>query len=159
MSFFFPSRTEAENTSSVIAAEARLAPGAAETELLTLRRRHPGLTIQLLTLEEIPGNRTISMIGRQTLRAAKTGALLAARPEVDLLLRLAGTTQIAVAIEKVGYKAKGKLLLVAAGPAGSVARLRKELVGDASYKVIEGEEIENDGLAMVERAALLGTRS
>ncbi len=159
MSFFFPSRTEAENASSVIAAEARLAPGAAETELLVLRRRHPGLIIQLLTLEEIPGNRTISMIGLQTLRAAKTGALLAAKPEVDLLLRLAGTTQIAVAIEKVGYKAKGKLLLVAAGTAGSVARLRKELVDNASYKVMEGEEIGNDGLAMVERAALLGTRS
>ena len=52
----------------------------------------------------------------------KTGALLAAKPEVDLLLRLAGTTQIALAIEEAGYRARGPMILVAAGPAHGVSR-------------------------------------
>jgi tRNA threonylcarbamoyladenosine modification (KEOPS) complex Cgi121 subunit len=147
----------AECLETVIAA--RASPEAAEAGLLALRGRHPSLIIQLVTLKSLPGNRTVAMIGQQTLRAAKTGALLAAKPEVDLLLRLAGTTQIAVAIEEAGYRAKGEKLLVAAGPAREVESLEEELTGDPSYEVLRGEEIGPEGLAMVERAAVLGTRS
>jgi tRNA threonylcarbamoyladenosine modification (KEOPS) complex Cgi121 subunit len=132
---------------------------ATDAELLSLRSRHPALIIQLVTLKELPGNRTVAMIGQQTLRAAKTGALLAAKPEVDLLLRLAGTTQITVAIREAGYGARGEKLLVAAGPADDVEVLERELALDRRYQVLRGEEIDADGLAMVERAALLGTRS
>jgi tRNA threonylcarbamoyladenosine modification (KEOPS) complex Cgi121 subunit len=138
---------------------ARASAAAAEASLLSLRGRHPGLIIQLVTLKSLPGNRTVAMIGQQTLRAAKTGALLAARPEVDLLLRLAGTTQIAVAIKEAGYRAKGEKLLVAAGPAAELESLEEELAGDPGYEVLKGEEIGAEGLAMVERAAVLGTRS
>jgi tRNA threonylcarbamoyladenosine modification (KEOPS) complex Cgi121 subunit len=143
----------------VLAAKARVGTGDAEGVLLSLRKRHPDLIIQLVRLKKVPESRTIAMIGQQTLRAAETGALLAAKPEVDLLLRLAGTTQIAVAIEESGYRAKGEMLLVAAGPARRLSGLRKELVGDPSYQVLEGETVSPAGLAVVERAALLGTRS
>ena len=143
---------------SVLAA--RAGPGkATEVELLSLRGRHPALIIQLVTLKRLPGNRTVAMIGQQTLRAARTGALLAARPEVDLLLRLAGTTQIAVAIREAGYRAKGEKLLVAAGPTEEVQSLGEELAGQGGYEVLKGGGIDADGLAMVERAAVLGTRS
>jgi tRNA threonylcarbamoyladenosine modification (KEOPS) complex Cgi121 subunit len=148
----------AECLESVIAARAAPA-GATEVELLSLRGRHPCLIIQLVTLKEVPGNRTVAMIGQQTLRAARTDALLAAKPEVDLLLRLAGTTQIAVAIREAGYRARGEKLLVAAGPSEEVESLREELAEKGGYQVLKGEEIDADGLAMVERAAVLGTRS
>ncbi|MDA4114832.1 MAG: KEOPS complex subunit Cgi121 [Thaumarchaeota archaeon] len=138
---------------------ARVSPEAAEARLLSLRGRHPDLIIQLVTLKRLPGNRTVAMIGQQTLRAAKTGALLAAKPEVDLLLRLAGTTQIAVAIKEAGYQARGEKLLVAAGPALAVESLEAELAGDSGCEVLRGEEIGPEGLEMVERAAVLGTRS
>ncbi len=106
--------------------------------LLSLRKRHPGLIVQLVSLKKVPESRTITMIGQQTLRAAETGALLAAKPEVDLLLRLAGTTQIALAIEESGYRAKGEMLLVAAGPPRRLSGLRKELVGDPIYSCARG---------------------
>ena len=148
----------AECLESVIAVRAGSAE-ATEDRLSSLRGRHPGLFIQLVTLKRLPGNRTVAMIGQQTLRAARTGALLAAKPEVDLLLRLAGTTQIAVAIKEAGYRAKGEKLLVAAGPSEEVESLEEELAGQNGYEVLKGEEIDADGLAMVERAAVLGTRS
>ncbi len=144
---------------SVVAARAKLSAGLADSELLAMRRRHPTLIVQLVTLKEIPGSQTINMIGQQTLRAMKTGALLAAKPEVDLLLRLAGTTQIALAIEEAGYRARGAMLLVAAGSARGVSGLRKELVGNPTYEIVERGGMDEKGLAMVERAALLGTRS
>jgi tRNA threonylcarbamoyladenosine modification (KEOPS) complex Cgi121 subunit len=143
----------------VLAAKARLESAEAEPVLLSLRKRHPDLIIQLVRLKEVPESRIIAMIGQQTLRAAETGALLAAKPEVDLLLRLAGTTQIAMAIKESGYRATGEMLLVAAGPARRLSSLRKKLVADPSYKVLEGDTVSAPGLAMVERAALLGTRS
>ncbi len=58
----------------------------------------------------------LEMLAAQTLRACETKNLLARKPEVDFLLRLAGTTQIARAIGEVGSK-KGKgFILVIASP-------------------------------------------
>jgi tRNA threonylcarbamoyladenosine modification (KEOPS) complex Cgi121 subunit len=145
--------------SNVVSAKARLRPGEADAALTSLRKRHPGLIIQLVTLEKLPTSRAVAMIGQQTLRAAKTGALLAMRPEVDLLLRLAGTTQIEVAIRKAGYRARGNRLLVATGPAAKVQALSEELARDRRYKILEDEELDDAALALVEKAALLGTRS
>jgi tRNA threonylcarbamoyladenosine modification (KEOPS) complex Cgi121 subunit len=150
---------EAEKTDSVLAARVRLVSREGDAELLMLRKRNPGLCIQLLTMARIPAKQAITMVGQQTLRAAKTDALLATKPEVDLLLRMSGTTQIAVAIQRSGYRAKGKKLLVAVGPRSGVERLRKELSGDPSYDVLEDGEMGAEDLAFVERAALLGTRS
>ena len=152
----------------VLAATLDAPRGEAASELKRLRSLHPRLAIQLVSLTEVPGNRTVEMIGQQTMRASSSGALLASRPEVDLLLRLAGTTQISEAIERSGYGAEGKeeeegegrkLLLVAVGSPRAVGGLRRALAADPRYVLLEGEEIDARGLAMVERAALLGTRS
>jgi tRNA threonylcarbamoyladenosine modification (KEOPS) complex Cgi121 subunit len=56
----------------------------------------------------------IEMIAAQTLTAKSVGALLAKKPEIDFLLRLAGTTQIARAIKEVGTREKERSLLVMA---------------------------------------------
>ena len=149
---------EAEKTDTTLAARVHLVSREGEVELLTLRKRHPGLYIQLLTMARIPARQAIAMVGQQSLRAAKTGALLATKPEVDLLLRMSGTTQIAVAIQRSGYRARGKKVLVAVGPRGGLERLRKQLSGDPGYDILEEGEMGAEDLAFVEKAALLGTR-
>ncbi len=77
----------------VISARASVPAGTAGDVLLGLRKRHPRLIIQMVAMNRLPAEQAVAMIGEQTLRAARTGALLAEKPEVDLLLRLAGTTQ------------------------------------------------------------------
>lgn len=99
------------------------------------------------------------MIAMQTLRARQTGALLAERPEVDLLLRLAGTNQITEALKTHGYKGPGTKLLVAAGPRDQVDTLRKELSDDDACRVREEDEPSEEDFYAVESAALLGTRT
>ena len=143
----------------VLAAAAKGPRGSADKALLSLRKRHPRLVVQLVALKELPSSKAVMMIGEQTLRATKTGALLATKAEVDLLLRLAGTTQISVAIEKAGYRSHGKMMLVAAGASTDVAVLRAELAADGAYTILEEDELTDAGRSMVEEAALLGTRS
>ncbi|MDG7007356.1 MAG: hypothetical protein JRN06_03815 [Nitrososphaerota archaeon] len=93
----------------------------------------------------------VEMLAAQTLRAAESGTLLANSPEMDFLLRLAGTTQITRAIREKG-SAKGKpFLLVVAG------RTIPE-----SGPVL-GQELPRHGLSKgelqrVEKAALLSAR-
>ncbi|MDA4136211.1 MAG: KEOPS complex subunit Cgi121 [Thaumarchaeota archaeon] len=144
---------------TAVAAAAELAPGEAERELLRLRSAHPRLTIQLVVMNRLPGAGAVMMIAAQTLRAKETGALLAAKPEVDLLLRLAGTSQITEALQKHGYGAQGAKMLVAAGSNKGVERLRRELSGSKSYRVLEPERVDEEDLDMVEVAALLGTKT
>ncbi len=143
---------------AVISAEADLDASEAEKELLRLRSSYPELIIQVVKMKRPLGPRAVRMIAMQTLRARKSGALLAERPEVDLLLRLAGTDQITMALKTHGYKAAGTKLLAAAGPQGAVDRLRKQLSGNGRYTVREEDEADEEGLAAVETAALLGTR-
>lgn len=143
---------------AVISAEADLDASEAEKELLRLRSSYPELIIQVVKMKRPLGARAVRMIAMQTLRARKSGALLADRPEVDLLLRLAGTDQITMALKTHGYKAAGTKLLAAAGPQGEVDRLRKQLSGNGRYTVREEDEADEEGLAAVETAALLGTR-
>lgn len=143
---------------AVISAEADLDASEAEKELLRLRSSYPELIIQVVKMKRPLGARTVRMIAMQTLRARKSGALLAERPEVDLLLRLAGTDQITMALKTHGYKAAGTKLLAAAGPQGEVDRLRTQLSGNGRYTVREEDEADEEGLAAVETAALLGTR-
>jgi tRNA threonylcarbamoyladenosine modification (KEOPS) complex Cgi121 subunit len=147
----------------VLCAEVRLPdPASADKELRNLREENPGLVIQLLAMKKRPNTRAVEMVAAQTLRARETGAMIAAKPEVDLLLRLAGTAQISQAIEKSGYKAEGRRFLVAAGLDEGIDRLEKSLSGGARadrYSLLPEDELDADGAAMVERAALLGTRN
>ena len=147
----------------VLCAEVRLPHSATATaELRRLREENPRLVIQLLSLKRRPNTRAVEMIGAQTLRAKATDAMIAEKPEVDLLLRLAGTAQISEAIEKAGYKAAGRRFLVAAGPDAGVARLEKSLNSGSLaglYRLLPEDKLDAGGARLVERAALLGTRN
>jgi tRNA threonylcarbamoyladenosine modification (KEOPS) complex Cgi121 subunit len=153
------SRTEDDLVGTAVAARAELAEGEAQGELLRLRSAHPRLTIQLVVMERLPGAGALLMIAAQTLRAKETGSLLADKPEVDLLLRLAGTSQITEALQKHGYGARGAKMLVAVGSNKDVERLRRELSGSKSYRLLEPEKVDEEDLDMVEVAALLGTKT
>jgi tRNA threonylcarbamoyladenosine modification (KEOPS) complex Cgi121 subunit len=141
-----------------LSAEAKLAPEEAERELLRLRSSHTGLVIQLVSMKRLPSAEAVLMIAAQTLRALDTDSLLAAKPEVDLLLRLAGTSQITVALKKNGYRSGGTMMLVAAGPEKELGRLEREISKVGPYRLREAGEMDEESRDMVEIAALLGTR-
>jgi len=143
-----------------LSAEAGVDPETAEKDLHKLRHAHPKLVIQMVSMKKPPGEWAVRMMAAQTLRAMKTGALLASKAELDLLLRVAGTRQITDALKNCGYKADGNKLLIAAGSPADVMRLRKTLSAMRRYKVREGEALpDEDGMRRVEAAALLGTRT
>jgi tRNA threonylcarbamoyladenosine modification (KEOPS) complex Cgi121 subunit len=145
---------------SSLSAEVDLEAKAAEKELLGLRVAHPDLVIQLVSMKRPLSERAVRMIAAQTLRAREKGSLLAAKPEVDLLLRLAGTNQITLALKAIGYKAQGRKLLVAAGAGDHLEALRKGLERNPIYSIRKAsEERDDDDLSAVEAAALLGARA
>jgi tRNA threonylcarbamoyladenosine modification (KEOPS) complex Cgi121 subunit len=83
------------------------------------------------------------------LLAEASGALLAKKPEVDLLLRLAATTQISTAISQLGSKVGDPFLAVVAS--------RRKI---ASPEYLAPFELKRNDLSKkeqdrVERAALL----
>ena len=90
----------------------------------------------------------VEMLAAQTLRARASGSLLAKSPEMDLLLRLAGTTQISKAIAEAGSVAGKPFLLILAGEGGRApgAVLGKEL----PHGPLTEQELQR-----IERAALL----
>jgi tRNA threonylcarbamoyladenosine modification (KEOPS) complex Cgi121 subunit len=133
-------------------------PGSAEDFLARLRRAHPGLLIQLVCARENPSPAAIEMVAAQTIHAKKAGSMLANSPDIDLLLRLAGTSQIGEAFREVGYKRAGPKVLVAAGPGGAVARLQGSLRQDKRLRALKREALTDEDLAVVERAALVAAR-
>ena len=128
-----------------------------ELFLKRLRAQFPKLSIQLLSLRHLPNARRIEMIAKQMIRSKKRGSLLAARPELDLLLRLAGTTQISEAIGKIGYKCSGRKILVAVGTPRDLLKLEKLAEEDReTYKRSRGTELSSADFEAIEEAALLG---
>ncbi len=92
------------------------------------------------------------MLAAQTFQAESSGSLLAKRPEIDFLLRVAGTTQISEAIKRRGA-VKGKpFLLVIAGRRRTRAGKGLESVELPRTGLTRGE------LARIEQAALLNAR-
>ena len=94
----------------------------------------------------------VEMIAAQTLCARGTQNLLAKKPEVDLLLRLAGTTQISRAIEQMGAKKGKPFLLVIAGPDAGLVNLSVEEFGGSA---LDKRELSSYELDKIEQAALL----
>ena len=115
----------------------------------------PGSIVQTVSADAASNGFLVEMIAAQTLRAKGTPSQLAKRPEVDLLLRLAGTTQISRAIEQIGARKGRPFLLVIAGPSRRIANLGAEALGGSELgrrKLSPGE------LDRVEKAALLNTQ-
>jgi tRNA threonylcarbamoyladenosine modification (KEOPS) complex Cgi121 subunit len=121
----------------------------------TVRARYPGSIVQTVRADAATNGFFIEMIAAQTLQANGTPCLLAKKPEVDLLLRLAGTTQISGAIEQVGARKEEPFLVVIAG---SRRRPGKFEVSRLGGKELEKRELTTDELDRIERAALLNVR-
>ena len=114
--------------------------------------RLPGSIVQVVRADAATNGFFVEMIAAQTLRANGTQSLLAKKPEVDLLLRLAGTNQISRAIEQMGAKKGKPFLLVIAGHGRGLAGLSAEELGGSE---LEKRELSSDELDRIEQAALL----
>ena len=118
-----------------------------------LRRRaaaaNRGSVVQTVAGGSATNDFFVVLLAAQTLRAEATGSMLARRPEVDLLLRLAGTTQISRAIREKGATDGKPILLVVAG------RRRQRGVRGLAELELPRRRLSKGDLERVERAALL----
>lgn len=94
----------------------------------------------------------VEMLAAQTLRAESTGSLLARRPEIDFLLRLAGTTQISRAITEQGAVDGEPFIVVIAGGE------RRGGTRGAVGKELPRRRLSDMELQRVEAAALLSAQ-
>ncbi len=102
----------------------------------------------------VASNETVvEMLAAQTVQAARSGGLLARKTEVDLLLRLGGTTQISQAIQQAGAKSGRPFLLVVAGEEEELQALESGRF--ALGKRLPKGELSRVELLRVEKAALL----
>jgi tRNA threonylcarbamoyladenosine modification (KEOPS) complex Cgi121 subunit len=114
--------------------------------------RIPEAIVQAVRADAAANGFFVEMIAAQTLRAKGTQNLLAKKPEVDLLLRLAGTAQISRAIKQIGAKKGRSFLLVIAGPERGLASLSMKELGGSE---LEKHDLSSDELDRIEQAALL----
>lgn len=114
--------------------------------------RVPGSIVQVVRADAATNGFFVEMIAAQTLSANGTQNLLAKKPEVDLLLRLAGTTQISRAIEQMGAKKGKPFLLVIAGSGRGLTSLSVKELGGSE---LEKQDLSSDELDRIEQAALL----
>ena len=116
---------------------------------LELSEVNRGAMVQTFSSEETTNAFFIRMLAAQTLRAESTGSLLAKKPEMDFLLRLAGTSQISEAISKVGSRQGEPFVLV-------LASLRPLKGGSvASGRRLPAQPLSESELRRVEQGALL----
>jgi tRNA threonylcarbamoyladenosine modification (KEOPS) complex Cgi121 subunit len=136
-------------------------PDDVEGLLSNLRKESPKAIIQVFSASRAPNVLAVEMIAAQTLSAAKSGSTLAEKPELDLLLRLAGTRQIGEAFQRVGYKSNGKRLYMVAAAEGAGAalkRVRTRASRDRRFAPVARKAPGKGDLEFVERAALLAAR-
>jgi tRNA threonylcarbamoyladenosine modification (KEOPS) complex Cgi121 subunit len=120
---------------------------------LKLSLANPGSLVQSARGRSAVNEFFVEMLAAQTIRAEDSGGLLAKKPEIDLLLRLAGTNQISTAIKEKGARNGEAFLLICAGR--SAPKSPKGL----QAKELPRRELSRTELARVEKAALLGIRN
>ena len=137
-----------------IFAEAYLCGKEASSEALKLRlsASNPGSMVQVVGGNAARNEAFVEMLSAQTLQAESAGSMLAKKPEIDFLLRLAGTTQISKAIRDQGAEAGSQFLLVVAG--------RTPPKGTGGLKSLElpRRELSAAELGRIEKAALLNAK-
>jgi tRNA threonylcarbamoyladenosine modification (KEOPS) complex Cgi121 subunit len=141
--------------------EIRVRPEEVEGILSKMRKQNPKVIIQVFSASSAPNPSAVALVAAQTLTAARSGSTLAERPELDLLLRLAGTRQIGEAFQRAGYRSNRKrLFLVAAleGNGAALSRMSKSLAGDKRFAGVPPKRLAKDDFEQVERAALLAAR-
>ncbi len=143
----------------VLSLRLSLRSSVAESFLSSVRRRFPKLTVQLVAFEKVPNGRMLELLGQQTTMAFATRSLLAGKPEVDLLLRIAGTTQIEAALKEFGYRRAGKKVLVAIGEGRQLEKLERHCIEHMpGAKPLKKSRLSTRDLDKVELGALLNTR-
>ncbi|MDG6985210.1 MAG: hypothetical protein JRM73_00495 [Nitrososphaerota archaeon] len=125
------------------------AGGSADEVKRKLASVNPGTMVQAMRAGPAVNAALVEMLAAQTFRAESSGAMLAKKPEIDFLLRFAGTSQIAKAIREQGAVPGKPFFAVTAG--------RKEIVTPAEYRSAElpRKKLSRSDLTRVERAALL----
>lgn len=129
--------------------------------LANVRKQSPKVIVQVIGASRAPNLRAVEMIAAQTLMAARSGSTLAEKPELDLLLRLAGTRQIGEAFRRVGYKSEGKrffMVVASEGDGTQLTRMGKRLAADKRFTALAKKQLAEADLEQVERAALLAAR-
>lgn len=140
----------------------KVRPGKAEDVLKEARRSAPRALVQIFSSKSAPNPAAIELIAAQTLRAVDGGEALAEKPEVDLLLRLAATRQIGEAIERSGYKARGRALymvVAAIGRQPDTTALVEGLGKDPRFARLAPRKLTPGEMDSVERAAILAAGS
>ena len=113
----------------------------------------PGLLVQAVDSAALSNEKVAEILGEQTLEACRLGSALAKKREVDLLMRLGGTTQISRAIREVGAKRGSGFVLVVIGEEADILALEsKEAAG---WTRLPRSELSRDDLRRIERGALL----
>ena len=113
---------------------------------------NPGSLIQFTSVGGVDNELLVEMLAAQTFRAQSGGDLLAKRPEVDLLLRLAGTTQISKAIRSHGATTGKRYLAIVAS--------RAKLSTPSGFRGAElpRKRLTERDLLRIEKAALLNAQ-
>lgn len=113
---------------------------------------NPGSMVQTARAGAAVNETYAEMIAAQTFHAAAAGSLLANRPEIDFLLRMAGTTQISKAISTLGSRKGERYLLVVASQAEIRSEPRREMLE------LPRRDLSKAELGKIERAALLSAK-
>jgi tRNA threonylcarbamoyladenosine modification (KEOPS) complex Cgi121 subunit len=116
-----------------------------------IRNAHPRLIVQRFSKRAVSNEFFVEMVATQTLRAAVIGNLIAKKPEIDLLLRIAGTTQISAAIGKAGAKKGETFVVVVAGEKGQISSLKAR----PGWTRLPRRPLSQEELVRIEKAALL----
>jgi tRNA threonylcarbamoyladenosine modification (KEOPS) complex Cgi121 subunit len=120
-----------------------------------LNRSFPSLLFQLVDSKSSTNESFFRLIAKQTLTAIEGGSLLARKPEIDLILRLARTTQISEAVDRIGYKEGNGRILIAAGRIGEVRRFLA--AGKVRGKRLTSSALNKREWGWVEEAAILAS--
>ena len=95
--------------------------------LLSIRTKFPDLLIQAVSSNFILNKEHAKKIISLSILAKKHSMLLSKKLEVDILLRLAGTTQITDAIKNIGIRKNQNFLLIAIGKKLFLNRLHQSI--------------------------------
>ncbi len=149
----FSSRSPTAGESTKVHAKAFICGGELKPEEAKrkLQAANRGFVVQATMVEAATNEFYVEMIAAQTLQAESLGSMLAKKPEIDLLLRIAGTTQIARAIREMGAREGGAFLITVAGRSS----VRK--AAGLPMKELPRRTLTRAELNRIEKAALLGT--
>jgi tRNA threonylcarbamoyladenosine modification (KEOPS) complex Cgi121 subunit len=128
-------------------------PGNVDADALRkqLGANNPGLIVQVAKHGAASNEFCIEMIAAQTGRAAANQNLLARKEEIDLLLRLAGTTQISVAIGRLAPKKGEPFLLIMSGKKERLDRVKPP----RGWTRLSRSPLSREDYERIESAALL----